>query len=145
MALAEAIDGLARDVTARRAFGAAPAGRVVERFALTPFQEEHVSCTSGCTPDSCSCRTSRRAGPSSSARSSPWSSSPRTPRRGTLAALDAPAEPLHALGLAGAGEPLDGIDDVEAALDGELVGCRLDSSAGAAYRRAFGPRARGPR
>lgn len=42
VALAEAIDGLARDVAARRAFGAASRRRVEETFALTRFQEAHV-------------------------------------------------------------------------------------------------------
>ena len=42
VALAEAIAGLARDVAARRAFGAASRRRVEETFALTRFQEAHV-------------------------------------------------------------------------------------------------------
>jgi len=42
VALADAIDGLARDVALRRAFGAASRERVEETFALSRFQEEHV-------------------------------------------------------------------------------------------------------
>jgi glycosyltransferase involved in cell wall biosynthesis len=42
VALANAIDGLARDVTLRRAFGAASRERVEQTFALRRFQEEHV-------------------------------------------------------------------------------------------------------
>ncbi len=42
VALADAIDGLARDVALRRAFGASSRARVEETFALSRFQEEHV-------------------------------------------------------------------------------------------------------
>ena len=42
VALADAIDGLARDVALRCAFGAASRARVEETFALQRFQEEHV-------------------------------------------------------------------------------------------------------
>jgi len=41
-ALAGAIDELARDVSLRRAYGAASRRRVEETFALRRFQDDHV-------------------------------------------------------------------------------------------------------